>query len=250
MARIAVLPIVLQDANVLGDLTPETVYTAAQKVLSHTLEIEPLHKEEISPVLRDAIDYCASDLACLSARFRSQQIDLALEVIVNARLDPALVTVQLIDSERGVAVANAVEESSKRASIGPIVERAVERVLVAAGHSFGGAAQIAVSPADAILSIEPQPSRKSATTFVAPAGIYRVTAEREGYEAATREIVLAKGTDSFLEIRLEEKNSLLSSAWFWAGVGAAAVAAGVVAIVLTSGSELRVCQARDPALCD
>lgn len=201
------------------------------------------------PSRSDAIRECGSDLGCMGRALPSEA-SLGLEVAVDARSDPALISLQLFDRAGADRAHALVEAEPDATSIGAAIERATATVLSQAGYVRGGRLVASSIPAGAVITVAGRPASRDA--LVLAPGRYEVIATLDGHDPATAIAEVTAGAELAVELRLEPEGSLVESPWLWVGVAGGVVAVTAVLVIALLPREEPsgpICQAADPSLC-
>jgi hypothetical protein len=196
---------------------------------------------------------CGASTDCIGRVARSASLTHVIVVVANFATDPPIVGVELVPADPGGNSANEVITVSgiHASKIAESVSEAVIRILSALGLEKCGRVVVKVSPEDARVSVSGMPSAGGVWTL--DAGVHPVVAARDGYEAHAGEVAVKAGEVTPVTLILEPERPFYTSPWFWAAVGAVAVAGGTAAGLWLSGDDgpetVGVCVFPDPARC-
>jgi hypothetical protein len=244
--RAIVMPIVVRGDESLALLGPDSVYDEVARGLAYVTDFETIARADVDPNLAIALAGCGAGIECRCDRLLDARIDYAIEVVVNGRVKPILVTAQVVDARaREIRISEAAELGSDRSIV-----TLVERLITVAGWKVGGRGEVTITPSDATLQIDPEPVYFEGRRFVALPGSYRVSASKEGYAPASRELVITEHEDAKAELTLES-SSFVGSLPFWLVIGGAVAAGAVVTTVLVWPVDHRIelCQGPDASGC-
>jgi hypothetical protein len=231
--RLAILPSIVGESN---DLTRSDVIEALAKALELRASLDLVTASELltgtaEPVLT-AAERCGADLACIRDRVGPSGIDLALRVVVNRAVEPALISLHLVDVVSATIVREAFGEGGADPNADLLVLAA--QLFDRAGHREGARVRISLSPPDAELSF-PGAVRIGADLFLVEPGRHQIEARHEGFDPASHVVVAERGATFEVSLALvpQDTSSVVSSPWLWIGVGAGAIAiAAVVTLVV------------------
>jgi hypothetical protein len=223
---------------------------------------------------------CGPELACLQALLTRRAIELALLLVVDTRLDPPLVSVELVRAQgaaqepgpaqgtaresqepghaRGAARESRLVQEAARSELALVLPSLMRRALDQGGLVEGAELSIAVEPIDANISIAGlDPGvvlAPGARRIVLPAGAYEIVATHAARTTERRRVELARGEVRSVSIVLAApivERAVFEEWWFWVGVGvvvAGAATASTWAITREPGSSC-VCAKNEPASC-
>lgn len=241
--RAIVLPRVITSEESLQLPSAEALYDEVVHTLQYCLEIDVLPREEVDAALVSGVGTCGSDVECIGRRLMHAGVTYGIEVILNARVEPPLLTAQLLDATKRTIERTHLEEVDPEARpITRTLRELMERFVRDAGWAIGGRLRVEALPADAAVTIEPAPAASHGPLHRARGGVYRVRASHDGFEDAEQTVVVTEREDAKVMIALEEQR-FVGSVWFWLTLAGVAVAAGAVttAVVLRP-REYELCQ--------
>lgn len=231
---LAVVPVVLGGSD---GITPSELYNAASDSTRERMELRLLTREEIFVASREGlakrIQDCGTAVPCLASRLRTLDASLGLLLILNADLDPPLVSLRLLDTDKRTQLGSeTIELASNSAGELSKVRQAVASMLKSAGFAASGRVLVQVTPPDAVIMWADgrQPDTGTPNVFTVPPGTYTISGAAEDHDTAESQVTVKAGEETTVSLQLEEKKSIASSPLLWIGVGAAALAAGGVAV--------------------
>jgi hypothetical protein len=232
------------------ELTALGVHDACAHVASFAARLIPLSRSEmLQGELDEELRDCGSDARCISARLEAAEIDLGAILVVNLAVEPPLITMRLIDTERRAVLAErATAVARGDRTLAQLVSSEFAELLERGGHPALGKLIVEAAPVEAQVKIETAPdARLSAPgAFILPPGRHRITASADDHADTSTSVLVERLRESRIAMRLEEDAAIWESPWFWAAVAGAA-AAGVAAGLIVLGGEdrLTICQTRD-----
>ncbi|MEM7678843.1 MAG: PEGA domain-containing protein, partial [Myxococcota bacterium] len=218
--RVAVLPIT-SPARVTSD---GDIHRAVSHAVRRRMNLELLSAEEIFVAnqegLTDRVKDCGPDVPCISRRLRALNARLGLVVVLDRTLNPAVLGLQLIDTDRGELIGRTIDELDEAESALKRIEARSRELLTRAGYSEAGRLTVEVSPFKARVRIEGQKERAPGAplTWTLPAGQYEIKADRPGFVTQTRTVDVRDGQENRLFLTLAEESSVWSSPWLWVAV--------------------------------
>lgn len=246
-ASVQVAPIVRIVAPDASAPTRADVERAANEAIAWMLDAAPVPRDASSVRLDDDVRRCGVDNVCVARRMAAAGIAQVVYVVVNLAVDPALVSVEVIDTASRRALAQRLAEVEDDPVA--VVAATIERALLEAGHRLGGRLTVEVHPSDAALELTPTaPVAADAATVLAP-GRYVLTARRDGFQSATTALAIAAKAHTRSTLTLTEDDAILSTWWFWTAVGAVAVAGATTAVLLAQPGTIDVCHELGAAGC-
>ncbi len=190
---------------------------------------------------------CGSDVGCVADRVHAVRADLVGLVLIDQ--GSGLVDLRLID----VAARRAIASHAGRAEGGPAptVRAFAAQAFDAAGHPRNARLAVGVTPADAVLLVEPSGATpvRPGIEAVVPPGTYRITASREDFTTQTIEVTLAPEERRDVALALEAAPTILEQPWFWGGVAVVAAAGIVTAVVVLDDRATCYCVRRSDVTC-
>ena len=235
--KLAVLPIIIagpQGAPSLSSVIADVSASAELRVGVRLLSMEEMFvtgAERLGARVRD----CGSDVVCIANRLRAFDARLGLVVVANLALEPALLSLQLLDTDDKRIVAQAEGELDGGQTLSAAIRGRADEIFDAAGYARAGRLVVDVSPPNAKVELgeglEPDAGRGNVFTVVP--GRYEVHATAEDHHPGSGVAVLTSGETARLELVLERETSLLGAWWLWTAIGVA-VAGGTTAIVLAT----------------
>ncbi len=223
LLRLALLPAIV--AGPYGNTTTTELFDAAFRAADFRQGLDLLSynavfvdgAEPIATTVRD----CGSDVPCIAKALDAAHVDLGLRAIANFALDPPLLTLTLIGE--GSTLGEAVVEVDQ--ALDDAVMDATAKLLER--YPRGGRIAVAVTPPDALVTIDP------AASGVVAAGTYHVRAAKDGFTSREVEVQISEGEEKRVDLALDPivaESSIVESPWLWTGIGAGVVA--IVAVVL------------------
>ncbi len=227
-----------------GEASAGQVFNATFEALGIRLDVEPLSYE--SMFLTGATSHvtaaarCGSDQACIVRVLEEAGATLGLRTIVNFALDPPLLTLELISTDPSIRGHQAVHDTGGIAWQQSLTV-AVRALVDKQGLSPAGRLRVRADPSATIsLPDSPTAIREGRDRFRAAPGQHRVwVVAPDGREASVHALVTAhRSTEVAVELpplvaSAPPEGSILTSGWFWTGVGVAAVGAASTALVLS-----------------
>ena len=242
---LAVLPIVVEGSG--GAASTSQIYDAVAQATRDRLGLRLISAEEMFVAQRGGltarVQDCGPDVGCIAGKLRMFDARLGLVVVLNFAVEPAVYSLQLVDTDAGRAVGERLGELRGGE---PPAERLTEetaRLLDAAGIVKSGRVVVDVDPARATVRIEggAPPDTGTPNVFTLAPGRYTVAAELEDHDPARAEVDVRPGAVETVRLELDAHHTWLRSPWLWAAVGAVAVAATTVAIVAAQPGDPTVC---------
>ena len=172
-------------------------------------------------------------------------MQLGLEIIVDAGVNPAFVSTRLIEAKSAKVVGEAISED---AATTVALRTTVRSLLDQQGHRAHGRLVVQTTPIGA--QVDVQPSAGIVAGGLHAPGPYRIVATHEGYDGATAAGELRAHETEYVTLRLEESSrSVFASPWLWVVVAGAATA-GIVAASSGAPADYTLCQGSNPAACE
>jgi hypothetical protein len=175
---------------------------------------------------------CGSNTSCLNRALLGAGYALGLRLVINAELDPALLTLEIVDTARDRVLASDRAEVHASALL-DAARASASRALDRAGFKIGARVFVTVVPEDAEIALDEgtraDPGRPN--RFTIRPGRHSVRARKAGYAPTESVVETQEGAETMVMLRLSEQGkeaSILESPWLW--VGAAAVVAGGIAL--------------------
>lgn len=201
----------------------------------------------------DRVRTCGSDTLCIASCLQATGAHLGLVIVLDPASRPPLVSLDLIDAEKGTIIASAIEEARAEQGAPYGIRERAAGMLEAAGYVRAGRVRVDVDPPDARIilggGIDPDPG--TANIFTVRPGRYRVTARLGDKASDSQEAVVAAGSVAVVKIVLEDSPTLFDSPWFWVGAAAAVVGGTTAAIFLgTRGPRRCFCTTIESVGCE
>ena len=240
--RVAILTKRVGDTSGDAQLSAVSLLEQAQKVIDYCPALESLSRADLfGPATADvgnALLACGTDYGCMAARLSRAAVEVGLEVMVNTRLKPPIVTSTLIFGPSDVVTSVAELEGDPRGTAARLEAHLFE-ILERSGYEIGGRLSVDVTPGDATVELDPrgEPDPRAPNVFTLPPGEYAVTAHRDGYEPLTARVEIHAKRPQRVSLELVEAASWLDSPWLWIALGAAAAGATFGAIAIASGGD-------------
>lgn len=243
--RLAVLPVIIAgDARTSVSTVFDAVQAAGDLRLGlEVMTLDEYYSHEGAEIAESALA-CGQDTACMSQKLAPLSTDLGLVVVINRELDPPLLSVLLLDTQRRQVAAESYGQFKGGIDrIGGEVERITAGFFDRLQIPKAGRLVVAVEPREARLMIpgDYSPDRGQPNAFTVPPGTYEVVATLDGFGRSTALAIVNSGETTAIAMRLEPEGSLLSSPWFWVGTTAAVAAVATTIILLTRPTESCVC---------
>lgn len=237
--RLAILPAVVAGPH--GQASAGEVFEATVRGVGLRLDVEVMGYESL--FLQGATSRvteagrCGSDEACIRRVLEDAGATLGLRSIVNFALDPPLVTLSLVSTDPTQPPAQSIFEAQ-----GPwdqAVSTRVDALMLKRGLSPAG--RLELSGADAVrveFPSTPLAARESPTLFRLPPGQHTVVLHASDGRTVTQAVLITAHQDTSVAVVFptappdeESEGSILSSAWFWGGVGLVVVGAATAAVI-------------------
>lgn len=243
--RLAVLPIVLEGEH--GSATISAIYDDVAAAASMRLGLRVISNEEMFAAseegLGDRVRDCGSDIACVAARLRSFNARLGMVVVLDFSSKPALIRLQLLDTDDSRLVQASVGEvSGDKAELSANIRKRAGELLEAARYTRAGRVLVEVSPPNARVSldgVEPDPGTPNRFT-VAP-GSYTAIAALDGWGSQKSAVTVQSGEEAKVRLELSEETSLLESPWLWAAIGVVAIGSVITVVTVTDKDPRVLC---------
>ena len=252
-SALAVLPIIIEgDA---GKVTLSTVLSDVSAATELRVGLRLISAEEMfvasSGGLARRVRDCGSDTVCIANKLRRFDARLGLVVVVNLALDPALVSLQLLDTDARTMVGQSVGELEASQTLSSAIRARASEVFEAAGYSRAGRLIVDVTPGAAKVKVsgESKPDKGKGNVFTIKPGRYEVEAELSGYISAKTAAVVTGGDETRVAMVLEKSDNLVEKWWFWTAIGAVVAGGATAAIVATQPTTRCVCTTIDGRGC-
>lgn len=253
--RLAVLPIIVAGpygeaslSSVLDDVSDAARLRAGLRLLSNE-EMFVASSSGLGNRVRD----CGSDTSCIVARLRTFDARLGLVVVVNLALEPALISLQLLDTDDRRKIGEVLGElTPEEKTISNAIRTRARRLFEDAGYTQAARIAVEVSPPAAKVSAGDGVEADEGTpnVFTVPAGRYTLTGRADGYKDASSEVVVTAGQEARVVLALDKESSLFGSPWFWAGVAVVVAGGTTAAIVATRPTTRCLCLMLDGKGCE
>lgn len=187
--------------------------------------------------LRERVAQCGADVPCMVEGLAHDGYALGLRVAADQRFSPAVFTVQLVDVARARVVDELVGEADAQTELRVVLTERVEQLLERAGYPRLARVQAAVSPADAMVRLEPEPVSQDDTGYWVTEGSYQLHATHDG-QAVVSPLVAVAGRTTQVSLELAPPEP--ESSWLWLGIVGAVVvgaAASIGIAAAVSGAE-------------
>lgn len=249
--RVAIVPIVGTDDRVQTQQIVSAVAAALdERVGLSAMSIDELFSTDGTALIK-SINRCGTDKNCVRRSIRDFGADFAVVVVLNRRVTPPLVQIELVPGAVRLKDAGSrVGSVGERSSEADTLRRLTSELLEGAGFVRAAAIDLVVAPPDAAILLDDVPQVTAAEhRFEVAPGEHKIEARREGYLPFSGTKTLAEGETWMLRPQLEaEPTSVLSSPWLWVASAAVVVAGAVtVGVVVASNQEphtVRVCPIR------
>jgi len=157
--RLAIIPrLDVQPSADLEDVTSAVV----ERIIRVQQFVIGVHLVPSSELLALRIDEqvraCGSSIGCVSERLRTAEIDLAILMEFDTSVKPTLSTWELVDTQAGKAIANALLELDPAKDLLRLAEAEAVKMMRASGHAIGGRLIVETSPPDARVTLDPPAS--------------------------------------------------------------------------------------------
>lgn len=245
--RLAVLAII--DPGPHGEASLSDLLGAVGEALTLRPTLELISAEEMFVASQDGLAHrvrdCGPDTRCITSRLRAFTARMGLVAVLSFGSEPPLLGLQLLDTDEGVKVGEALSEveGRGRSALAAHIAKEAGDLFERCGYHLAGRLVIDVVPADAHLVLESGrgPDRGTPNVFTLPAGRYEVAAHHDGFRSGRASAEVVAGAERRVALSLEEiRWTLLRSPWFWvvAGVAAAGAVTGVALALRDPGARL------------
>lgn len=241
--KIAIFPAVFNGPY--GSASPGQIFNATLQALGMRLDVEALSYESMflsgATSHVTAAAHCGSEQACIVRVMEEAGAALGLRTIVNFALDPPLLSLELISTDAEIKGQQAVLDTGGNPWAQSLTV-AVRALVDQQGLGAAGRVRVRADPLAVVtLPDSPRARREAADLFRAPPGRHRVFVRApDGREASAFAIVTAhQATEVAVELprriaSAPKDGSVFESAWFWGGVGAAALGAATAAVLVSN----------------
>ncbi|MFO0728396.1 MAG: hypothetical protein U1E65_31765 [Myxococcota bacterium] len=240
--RLAVVPTIIEGAAGATDVNATSVRGDVNEAAQFRLGVRLATNEEVGSVedLAARVRDCGSDHVCIVERFRQVDARYGLVVVVNQAINPAIVSLMLVDADGKRVVGEAVGVvSGAEATVSGAIRARTSKLLAGAGHAEAARVIIDVSPRGTVVLGDGVPADEgTGNIFTIPPGSYHVRASADGYEPGQTDVVAIAGRETRVGLTLEESNPVYTAWWFWSAIGLA-VAGGTTAAILATRSTTR-----------
>jgi PEGA domain-containing protein len=234
-ATMALVPVIVAPA---GRSPPiRAVREPIEAVASDRIGLRIISDEELfaSGSARDKLLECGADTRCLSGELRGSGARFGLIVVLNAIVDPTMLSMRVIDASADRIV---LEDVAPLGGEGAKPEAAIalraSRVLDRLGYARSGRIVVRLEPSDARLILDGAAVEGQGRTFRVAPGSHELRAEQDGYVATSTRVSVSGGAESTVSLRLvSAPSSIVESPWLWIGVGTVVVATVVTVLILT-----------------
>ena len=250
--RLAVLPVVSPDRTV----SESDIHRAVGRGIGRRMGVQLLSAEEMFVANQEdlvaRVRDCGPDIACMASRMRQFRARLGLVVVYDGTISPAVLGLQLIDTDAGRSVAQTIDELPDREHLLAVISARASELLAQAGYVESGRLTVLVDPPAAQVRLKNglEPDRGSLNVFTLGPGTYAITAEHPGFDAATTTARVHSGRDTQVKLELAAESSVWTSPWLWIAVGVVVVAAATAGAIVASQPETRICFSTPERPCD
>ncbi len=244
--RVAVLPVILGDQVRAHQIFSAVEKPGRQRRALRMSTIDDYYSFSGAQLAQKTLG-CGQDVPCMAKQLLPLGAELGLLVIVNGSLEPALLSLLLIDT-RGATIKRETHHELKPGAPQPQLVTHVEALLDAVGYLRAGRLEVRVTPKNAQVVLRSlsskapiRPDAGAAALFTVPPRQYQVSANLKGFAPATAQVRIQSGAASALDLELKAQRSIWRSPWLWVGVSAAVVTAATTATILLVGKTRCVC---------
>ena len=241
--RVAVLPIV----SPVQAVSASDIHRAVGQATRRRMGVKLLSAEEVFVANKEGLDHrvrdCGPDVQCISSRMRRFSARLGLVVVLDRTISPAVLSLQLVDTDLGRLVRQTLDELGPGESSLEVITRRTAELLDHAGYIEAGRLRVLVEPPAAHVRLKSgqEPDPGALNVFTLAPGAYAVVAEYPGFEAEQTDVTVRGGQETQVELALDEKTSFWQSPWLWVSVGVVVAGAVTAGAILASQPEPRVC---------
>jgi hypothetical protein len=227
--------------------TLSSIFRAIAEAARLRLGVSLLSEEEAfvssSADLSERILECGPDSRCVAQQLNVFGVRLAMVVVINLDLEPALLGLQLIDSDGARPLGESIARVPKGEALDEALRDRAAAVFERAGFGKAGRISVRVDPGRASVRLLEgvAPEKPAGASFLVPPGRYHVQASFDGYEDGASEVTVAGGEESTVSLQLIERPKIYESIWFWALIGAVVAGGATAAIVATKRTDRLVC---------
>lgn len=231
------------------------VYSAARKTVERHTALRVAALDAIGLAERQAaVRECAGKADCFARKVRGSAADLLLTVSVDRIGDAGelLLGLRLVDISTEQELGAAGDEIPAGMSMFGAMEDQLAVVFPKTVWNQVGDLQITSEPTNAEVNVAGQACATPCELKRLVPGTYEVSMRKSGYIDWKGSVtVLAQDRVTLSQVLEEPEGSIVSSPWFWGGIGLAAIGAGVAAALLLRSDDqlVNVCIAQNPADC-
>ena len=250
--RVAVLP-VISPASAPSE---SDVHRAVGRAIRRRLGIKLLSIEEMFVADREGlvsrVRDCGPDVECIANRMRRFRARLGLVVVYDRSISPAVLGLQLVDTNLGRLIDQTLDEVDDARSPLELIARRTSELLEKAGYVVAGRLTVDVQPAAAQIRLRSgeEPDLGSTNVFTLAPGTYRVIAEHPGFVSAEAVATVDGGRSAQVALFLDEQTSIWESPWLWIAVGVVVAGAVTAGAIVASQPDPRVCFSFEGQSCD
>ncbi|MBI2376003.1 MAG: hypothetical protein HYV07_18565 [Deltaproteobacteria bacterium] len=242
--RLAVIPIVIGADQ--SDISISSVFNDVSATAANRLGLGVISFEELDSrrAVSDRVRDCGSDEKCIAERLRAFDARLGLVVVVNGALSPALLSINLIDTEELRSLGNATGQiAPEEGTVSTAIRTRAAKMFDQLDYILAARIVVDVDPPRALIMLGEggEPDKGTPNVFTVAPGSYKVKASLDGYTAAEGSVEAESGKEARLRLVLDEQVSLMGSPWFWGAVGVAVVGGTTAAILATRKTTYCLC---------
>lgn len=257
--RVAVLPVISPSRAA----SASEVHRAVGHAVRRRMHLDLLSAEEIFVAdqegLTARVKDCGPDVPCIARRLRALRARWGLVIVLDRTLSPAVLGLQLIDTNNSELIGRTVDELGDDESALKRIENRSRELLTRAGYAERGRIVVQVEPAEATVKLSGDastparphhPVGRPEPTWTLPAGQYQITASHPDFVPQSQTVDVHNGREARLIIMLEEEKTIWSSPWLWVAVGVVVAGAVTATALATSPADSRICVSYEGRPCN